>query len=107
MLVVEPEFVTGSACRRHNQSRRPVVASARGGWRSVRLCAPRTDPSRTLTPDEQTKMASYPAKPGSDSSRMARNGASASSWHSTPIPPIHTRWISRYDAGRFSFSAIV
>ena len=43
------------------------------------------------------------AKPGRYSSRIARNGASASSWLSTPMPPSQVRWISRYDGGRFSF----
>ncbi len=42
------------------------------------------------------------AKPGSHFSRMARYGAFASSWDSTPIEPIVTRWISRYDGGRLS-----
>ena len=40
------------------------------------------------------------AKPGSDSSRIARNGASASSWLSRPMPPSQVRWMSRYDGGR-------
>ena len=34
-------------------------------------------------------------------------GASDSSWLSTPIPPIHVRWMSMYDGGRFSLIAIV
>ncbi len=46
-------------------------------------------------------------KPGSDSSRMLRNGSSASSCESTPMLPIQTRWISRYDGGRLSRSARV
>ena len=45
------------------------------------------------------------AKPGSDSSRIARNGASASSWLSTPMPPSQVRWISRYAGGRLSLIA--
>ena len=48
-----------------------------------------------------------PAKPGSDSSRMARKGARASSWLSTPMPPSQVRWISRYDGGRLSLVATV
>ena len=37
----------------------------------------------------------YSANPGSDSSRIARNGASASSWLSRPMPPSHVRWMRR------------
>ena len=33
-----------------------------------------------------------------------RTGTSPSSWHSTPMPPSQTRWISRYYGGRLSFS---
>ena len=37
--------------------------------------------------------------------RRARYGARASSWHSTPIEPSVTRWISRYDGGRLRLLA--
>ena len=40
------------------------------------------------------------ANPGSDSSRIARNGASASSWLSRPMPPSQVRWMRRYAGGR-------
>ena len=35
------------------------------------------------------------ANPGRYSVRIARNGASASSWLSTPMPPSQVRWMSR------------
>ena len=47
------------------------------------------------------------AKPGRYSVRIALNGASASSWLSTPMPPSQVRWMRRYDGGRLSFIAIV
>ena len=31
------------------------------------------------------------------------NGASHSSWHSTPTPASQVRWMRRYDGGRLSF----
>ena len=39
--------------------------------------------------------------------RIAWNGASASSWLITPIPPTQVRWRSRYDGGRLSLIATV
>ena len=45
--------------------------------------------------------------PGSHSCSTSRTGTSPSIWHSTPIPPIQTRWISRYSGGRLSFSPTV
>src|SRR5690348_9748475 len=37
--------------------------------------------------------------PGTQRSTSARNGASHSSWHSTPVPAVDTRWISTKDGG--------
>ena len=47
------------------------------------------------------------AKPGRLSSRIARNGTSASSWLSRPMPPSQVRWMRRYDGGRLSLTASV
>ena len=47
------------------------------------------------------------ANPGRNSVMIARNGASASSWQSTPMPPSQVRWMSRYDGGRLSLIATV
>ena len=38
---------------------------------------------------------------------VARPATVPSSWHSTPIPPSQTRWISRYSGGRLSLSPTV
>ena len=40
--------------------------------------------------------------PGTQRSTSARNAASHSSWHSTPVPAVDTRWISTKDGGRLN-----
>ena len=60
-----------------------------------------------LIPPPARLIGQSSAKPGRDSSRIARNGASASSWLSSPMPPSQVRWMSRYDGGRFSLVAMV
>ena len=37
--------------------------------------------------------------PGTQRSTSARNAASHSSWHNTPVPAVDTRWISTKDGG--------
>ena len=68
-------------------------------------CA-RSRASSTATGGSRAGLGS--AKPGQRLLEDRRGTAPrASSWHSTPIPPSQTRWISRYDGGRFSRSADV
>src|SRR4029450_9038907 len=59
----------------------------------------RSDRSRCVRTD---LVASHSTKPGSHFSRMLRKSPAATSWQSTPIDPMVTRWMSRYAGGRFS-----
>jgi hypothetical protein len=75
--------------------------AARRAERAVRRAAhvlgsrhvgPRRPPDETRRPQPAAR---YSLKPGSHSSMTLRKSPAASSWHSTPIDPIVTRWMRR------------
>ena len=70
------------------------AATARPRWGRGRRSCPGSlsrRPPRTRAASARARRATAPRR---------------SSWHSTPMPPSQTRWISRYSGGRLSFSPV-